>query len=182
MFRINLKITIFLAFMLYCPTMLWATRGANDYGIIMVLMFIIYSLPIGSLLLFFIIYSIIKLNSKKEPNKNQGKIVFILSSIIIFPTIIIPIILIYLVEWKNEMIELMSGVFVPILLLSIISAVLANFVKKRSILSSDDINEERYMKSKKSAIADNKFSKYFIIGAISLLLAFIVFVFKYFFT
>ncbi len=139
--RMNLKLIIFTcAFILY-PPILWATRGPQDYGIIMTLMFMLYSFPIGLLLLCFIIYSIVKLKALKSISNNQGKIVFTLSSIIVFSTILIPLFWISWSDWNNEMIQLMSGVFVPVLILSIISAVLSRLVKKRSTNIENDVTE-----------------------------------------
>jgi hypothetical protein len=112
---------------------LWATRGSDDYGIIMTVMFMVYTFPVGLLIVSFIIYSIMNLQSINKPKVKKGNIVFIISIILIAPTVIIPVSWMYKSGWHPLMIEVMSADFIPILLLSIISAVLARIVKKRSI-------------------------------------------------
>ncbi len=131
--RINRCKFIILPAVLCLPINLWATRGSDDYGLIMISMFIVFTFPLGLILLFFIINSIIKLKSSKSPEKKQGNIIFIISIIIIPVSIIIPILWMYNAKWHRLMIEVMLADFSPILLLSIISAVLAMFVKKRSL-------------------------------------------------
>ena len=183
MLRMNLNPLVFsVAFVLY-PAVLRATRGPQDYGIIMALMSMLYSFPVGLLLLCFIISSIINLKSLKKPGKNRGKTVFIISIIIIPPTILIPVFWMFWTEWNNEMIQLMSGVFAPILILSIISAVLAGRVKKRSLDTDDDINGAMVKKSDQTGTVDNKsLKKIFLIGSAIFLSVLTVFIFKCCFT
>ncbi len=182
MLRINTKILIILTAILCYPATLWATRGAEDYGIIMALMAFFFLLPVGLMLLGFIIYSITKLKSKEKLNKKQGEIVFTLSLIIIVPSIIIPILWVYWAENHYKMFELMSGVFIPIILLSIISSVLAMFVKKRSLNIDNDMSEVRAFESEQSETFDKRLSKKFIIGLILFLIVLIVTIFLYCFT
>ncbi|MCP4135547.1 MAG: hypothetical protein GY754_31550 [bacterium] len=111
-----------------------ATVWARDIdGLIHSCFTFLYFLVIGILLLCFIIYSIVKLIIKTKPEKKQGTVVFKISIILIAPTIIIPILLIHSYHWIPGVIGAMSVFFGPILLLSIISAVLAKFVMRRSL-------------------------------------------------
>jgi len=179
----NLKAVIFSgAFILY-PAVLRATRGPQDYGIIMALMSMLYSFPVGLLLICFIISSIVNLKSLKKPGRNLGKTVFIISIIIIFPTILIPMFWMFRTEWNSEMIQLMLGVFAPVLVLTIISAVLARRVNKRSLNTDDDISDAIVNKSDQSGTVDNKsLKKIFLIGSAIFLLLLAVFIFKCCFT
>ncbi|MFC1670987.1 hypothetical protein ACFL20_11405 [Spirochaetota bacterium] len=182
MLRIKSIIIIILTFILSCPTLLLATRGKDDYGLAMVIMFILYSLPVGILLICFIIYSTIKLNKSDKPTKKQGKIIFILSNIIIAPTIIIPLLWIIRADWKSEMIEVMTGTFVPILVLTIISSVLAKLVKKKSLMSDSEFNDAIAAKSEKAGAVNEKFLQYVKIGLVFISLILIALLFKYCFT
>ncbi len=128
----GLKISIFILAIISFPVMLWATRGPHDYGIIMVVMLMIYTIPVGLALLGFIIYLIVKLKSNVKPGKKPGRIIFVLSLIILFFSVIIPLAWSYSADWHHTMIELMLGDFIPIVLLSATSAVLAMKVKRYS--------------------------------------------------
>ncbi len=180
---IDTKKFIFLAVIFFYPVTLWATRGAEDYGIIMALMAFFFSLPVGLMLLGFIIYSISKLKSKETPDTKQGKTVFTLSLIIIAASIIIPVLLIYGAENHYKMFELMSGVFIPIILLSIISLVLAINVKKGSRKIDNNEFKLRTSKSEISGTVDKRFiKKSLIIGSILFSIVLIAIIFLYFFT
>ena len=133
MYKINKKKTLILIVLFCSPTIMWATRGNEDYGIVMVIMAMLFSFPVGLTLLGFIIFSVSKLRSKKKLKKNQGKTVFIISIIIIVFSVIIPIALMYSASWHTLMVEVMLADFMPILILAIISLVLSMRVKKRSL-------------------------------------------------
>ncbi len=141
--RIHWGKCLFLSAIFCHPINLWATRGADDYGIMMTVMFMIYSFPVGLLLVCFIIYLIVKLRSAEKPRADQGKTILIISIILIIPTVIIPIFLMYKAGWHPLMIEVMLADFIPILLLSITSAVLSMRVKKRSLYRNNDEKGEK---------------------------------------
>ena len=123
-----MKTTIFfIAIISYPATVRAATPG---HDIVDAFLTFLYSIITGLLLLCFIIYSIVKLKSKKKPKKKQGKIVFLISIILIVPTIIIAFNLIKSSNWSSGSIEVMLVFFGPLLLLSIISAVLAKLLMK----------------------------------------------------
>jgi membrane-associated HD superfamily phosphohydrolase len=133
---------LFVISMLFCcPLLLLATRGSDDYGIVLALMAMLFSVPFGIMLIGFIIYLIVVLNNKKKPEKKQGKVAFILSIITIILSIIIQIFWTYWADKHWEMFVLMSGDFVPIILLACISIVLARFVRKRARKIDNDIAE-----------------------------------------
>ena len=173
--RINRSKFIILAAILCLPINLWATRGSDDYGLIMISMFIVFTFPFGLILLFFILNSIIKLKSSKPPEKKQGNIIFIISIIIIPVSILIPIAWMYNAKWHKLMIEVMLADFLPILLLSIISAVLALFVKKRSLNIMEDAGRKIFILSEKIKVILS--SKLLIALIIFLLLSFIYYFF-----
>ncbi len=128
----SLKLPVFTLAMIFSPAFLWATRGPHDYGIIMTIMLMIYTIPVGLALLGFIIYLIVQLKGDVKPGKKPGRIVFVLSLIILFFSIIIPLGWMFSADWHHTMIELMLADFIPMILLSVTSAVLAVKVKRRS--------------------------------------------------
>ena len=158
-----------------------ATRGSDDYGLVMALMAMLFCFPIGLTLLGFIIFSVSKLRSKKKLKKNQGKTVFIISFIIIVLSIIIPIAWMYSAKWHPLMVEVMLADFIPILVLAIISLVLSMRVKKRS-LENDEIREERILKKEQTEIINKGLSKKVIIVLILFSVVIVVMTFLFFFT
>ena len=168
--RINTKRTIVLAVSFCCPAALWATGGSEDYGIIMALAAFFFSLPVGLVLLAFIVYSIIILK-KEKLDKRHGKIVFIVSLVIMISSIIIPIVLMHLAKWHRLMIELMLADFIPVLLLSVISAVLSVHVMKRPLLKESE--PSAYKK---------KLLKRTLIGLALIISLLLILMFLYFFT
>lgn len=168
----------FLSFILCFPINLWATRGEDDYGIIMMVMLMVYSFPVGVLLICFIIYSISKLRSAENPREKQGNIIFIISVILIVPTVVIPVFLMHKSGWHLQMIEVMLADFTPILIASTTSAILAMFVKNRS--SNNNSNSTKFFESIQSNNSITKFvsSKFFIAGSLLFVASLLMLVFK----
>ena len=138
MHRIHYLKAIFLIAIICSPDLLLATRGSKDYGILLVVMFMIYSFPVGILLFCFLIYTLIKLKNTNKPTKGQGKVIFIISIIIIFPTILIPLAIMSGENWDPQVVELMLGAFMPILIMAIATTVLAKIIKNRSLLGENE--------------------------------------------
>ena len=181
MSRIGMDL-IFLAVIITWPVSLWATGGPHDYGIIMAVMCLFYSFPVGLMLLGFIVYSIITLNWKKRPGKKFGKIMYPVSIITIPPAIIMPILWIYWADRHQEMIEIMLAVFIPVLILSIISIILISYAKKQLQLTTDDNVGTTPPLFKKTGITGYRHAKLFILGSILVLLLFFMLIFKHCFT
>lgn len=173
---------MFLTTTLLLPAPLWATRGSDDYGIVMALMAVFFALPVGLTLLLFIIYSTARLRSKKRPDNKSGNVVFILSLVAIPPAILIPALWMHWADWKYAMIELMLAVFLPVLLMAIISAVLAMYVKKRSAGGDSWRDELPEQSADPSIVVHRGLSDKHRIGAVLLLIALLLLLFWYFFT
>ncbi len=119
--------------MILCfPTIMLATRGSEDYGIIMAFMAMVYCMPAGLMLLGFVIYSITKLKTREKLKPNQGKTVYVISIIAIILSIFIPIAWMYSANWDRMMVKLMLADFVPVILLATTSLLLSIYVKKKS--------------------------------------------------
>lgn len=115
------------------PAVLWATRGPQDHGILLVVVFMIFTMPMGILLFSFLIYTISILSKKESPKKGKGKIVFVISIIIIVLTIVIPLAIMSGENWHPKVVKLMFGAFLPILVMAIGTTALAKRVKDRSM-------------------------------------------------
>jgi len=126
------QLTILAAALTYSPTLLWANRGGHDYGIFMVVMFMLYCVPVGLVLLGCILASALRLKQPAKPKSKEGRIVLVLSWISIPPTVLLPLLLMAHQSWHPEMVELMLADFVPVLLLSLVSVVLATKVRRRN--------------------------------------------------
>lgn len=135
MSRVITDIAIIITAALCCPAIVWARDVDDLAGSVVSLL---YNLVIGLLLICFIVYSIVKLKSKRIPVKRRGAIVFTISIISIAPTVIIPMSMIRRHDWTSGVIEAMLVFYGPILVLTIISAVLAKFVMSRSPALTDD--------------------------------------------
>ena len=174
--------TIITSICILSPTALWATRGPDDYGIIISFMFITYAFPVGLMLLGFIIYTFAKLKSMTRPGKNACKIIYTISIITIPFTVIIPVFWILWSDCHKEMIELMLAEFIPLLILSITSIALAMRVRKSSSLSESDFKEKTETIRNKKSDAGNKHNKFFIACLILFIFILLAFVFKFCFT
>lgn len=134
---------LFILSVLFCsPFILFATRGADDYGIVLALMAMLFSVPVGIMLSGFIIYLSVILNNKKKPEKKKGNTVFVLSIIAIIFSIILQFFWTYWADKHWEMFVLMSGAFVPVIVLASVSIVLFRIVRKRALNLDNAIVDE----------------------------------------
>jgi hypothetical protein len=123
----------------------------------------------------------VKLRSLERPRAKQGKSIFIISIILIVPTVIIPVFWMYNARWHSNMIEVMLADFIPIFLLSIISAVLAMFVNKRSLFNNN-MNEINIKNIDLTGNINKGLSKYLIIGFIVFVIITMIFIFLFYLT
>lgn len=110
---------------------LGATRGPEDYGIILAFFMFCFSFPAGLLLLSLIILSVIRLKSEERPLGKQGTAIFVISLIIFVCSLIIPAAILYLKGCNGRIMEIIAADFVPVLLLAGISAELSRRVMNR---------------------------------------------------
>lgn len=134
----NITIFIITSILMIQPHLLWATRSREDYGIVMVFMFLIYSLPAGLFLVVCSIYLIAAMKSNTKPPAHKGRIVLILSLVLFVLSGVISLGWMYRSDWHPEMVQLMLAVCIPIMALSALAAGLAIVVKKRSLMSDED--------------------------------------------
>jgi len=115
----------------FIPLTLFATRGPEDYGIIMALMAMVFTVPFSLVLIILIVYLSITLKKNNEIKQNEGQRPFIFSLIIILLSLILPFVLIYKATNHFKMFQLIAGVFLPVIILAVISLLLAYNLKKR---------------------------------------------------
>ncbi len=132
MLRVNAKKVIILAVLSCFPVTLWATRGPEDFGLMMILVAMFFSFPAGILLVCLIVYTIAWLKNSEKPVAKRGNVVFVISLVIMVLAVIIPLLFMNLGKWHSKIIEVMLGDCVPIVLLSALSAVLSYRLMKRS--------------------------------------------------
>ncbi len=130
--RMSPIVLILMVICVILPSFAHATRGPEDYGIIMAFVFMVYTMPVGILLLSLIIFMFSRLKSKTRPRKGLGRAQFIISIVTLLLSIVLPLAIIHLSGWKYIMLELMMAVFVPIIALSVFLAYLSLRVRKRS--------------------------------------------------
>jgi hypothetical protein len=125
---------VLLVVFLLCPATAWATRGADDYGLVFAIFFLLFALPVGITLLVFIIYTSVKLATLKrsKPTRRQGGVIFVFSTIFLALTVALPILLGCLTHWYSKIVEMMPVAFAPVLVLAAVAVVLAMMLKKRS--------------------------------------------------
>ena len=130
MSRINTKTALFILVIICSPVSAWA--HTRDGGVVDAFLTLVYLLIIFVLMFAFIIYSIVKLKSKKEPKEKQGRKVFIISIASFIPTVLIPIYFINKLGWASGFVKAWRYPFLVIILLTIASVVSGRLVMKRS--------------------------------------------------
>lgn len=91
-----------------------------------------FSLPSLILLICLIAYTVSWLRTAETPVPRRGNVVFTMSQLIIILAVIIPLPYMHTGKWNRVVIELMMGASIPVIIVSVLTAVSSRGLMKRT--------------------------------------------------